>query len=986
MAKVVAGDAEAGGGSSWPSVLELEALMGEREMAALEALVKAKGGSGGVAGLMAILGTPSSGLDGSDVVQRRAFFGKNAFDAKPPTTYFERWWDAMHDGAIIVLSIMAALTILVWIFVEGVNCNKTGWMEPTALMFSINAITHTTAIIDYKKERMFAALTAQLDASNKKFVLRGGESLELADADIVVGDVMDEAALNGEPEPAEKTVEGAPFILSGTICCSGSGKLLVTAVGTHSVSGKIKAAVYGDDGDDDGGSPLFDKLDAMSVRIGKAGMFVSVLVFCVMFVLGILVNGSGARDVIHYAVQSITILAVAVPEGLPLAVTLSLAFSSSKMMSDNNLVKALKACETMGSATTICSDKTGTLTANRMTVRGACVAGCVLPAIDPRSGDADAAKPVGARILDAAQIPAALAAELGTLVAVCTMDESSVAPPEVAGGQAVFKGNPTECALLELAAGLGCDWRVVRESTAGRSEATRGEGHAFMFSSARKVMAWAVPRGDGFRVYVKGAAEIVLARCEAAATAEGSEPLDDERKERFYVQGVVKDFASDAMRTIALAYKDMPKPDAWEATSAATKNADGTDAYAAETGLTLLAVVGIEDPLRDEVPPAIARCYKAGIDVRMCTGDNLATAVAIASRCGILRDHHYVNMKASGDVTKLLPDRAMTGREIAKDAADIILLDDNFASIVTAAKWGRNVYDSICKFLQFQLTVNIAAICVAVVGAFRYQESPIAAVQMLWINLIMDSLASLALATEPPEESLLDKPPVNRSDSIISEQMWYNMFGHAAYQIVVMMLLYFDQGAALLRCEPAHRPHHGGCGGADFSKHHSALFNCFVMMTLFNEINCRKLHGETNVFEGVLKNPYFCSIWGVTMLIQVVGVQCAGGLLAVHKDGITSWQWVVCILFGAGELLWQKVINFVLRITKERAAEGPSAFREAGLLKFGSGKIALHGSVRDNTRSITSSQRSARSPSSRRRRQQKYAAQPSGGSEKSLST
>ena len=148
---------------------------------------------------------------------------------------------------------------------------------------------------------------------------------------------------------------------------------------------------------------------------------------------------------------------------------------------------------------------------------------------------------------------------------------------------------------------------------------------------------------------------------------------------------------------------------------------------------------------------------------------------------------------------------------------------------------------------------------------------------------------------------------MNRSDSIISEQMWYNMFGHAAYQIVVMMLLYFDQGAALLRCEPAHRPHHGGCGGADFSKHHSALFNCFVMMTLFNEINCRKLHGETNVFEGVLKNPYFCSIWGVTMLIQVVGVQCAGGLLAVHKDGITSWQWVVCILFGAGELLWQKV-------------------------------------------------------------------------------
>ena len=159
------------------------------------------------------------------------------------------------------------------------------------------------------------------------------------------------------------------------------------------------------------------------------------------------------------------------------------------------------------------------------------------------------------------------------------------------------------------------------------------------------------------------------------------------------------------------------------------------------------------------------------------------------------------------------------------------MLDDNFASIVTAAKWGRNVYDSVCKFLQFQLTVNIAAISVAVVGAFRYQESPIAAVQMLWINLIMDSLASLALATEPPDDALLDRPPVNRSDSIISEQMWYNMVGHAAYQVVVMMLLYYDLGADLLDTEPNGTPHHGKCGGAQvYSKHRSALFNAFVCL------------------------------------------------------------------------------------------------------------------------------------------------------------
>jgi Ca2+ transporting ATPase len=302
----------------------------------------------------------------------------------------------------------------------------------------------------------------------------------------------------------------------------------------------------------------------------------------------------------------------------------------------------------------------------------------------------------------------------------------------------------------------------------------------------------------------------------------------------------------------------------------------------------------------------------------------------------------------------------ISGTQIAKDAADIILLDDNFASIVTAAKWGRNVYDSVCKFLQFQLTVNIAAISVAVVGAFRYQESPIAAVQMLWINLIMDSLASLALATEPPDDALLDRPPVNRSDSIISEQMWYNMVGHAAYQVVVMMLLYFDLGADLLGTQPNGTPHHGKCGGVTvYSKHHSALFNCFVMMTLFNEINCRKLRGEWNVFKGLFKNPYFGSIWVLTMVIQVIGVQFGGAAIAVHKDGITSRQWLVCVLFGAGELVWQQVINVVHHLTKGGDEQvGEKGYRDAGILKIGSGRVALPETVRSaSSRSNESSQR-----------------------------
>ena len=658
MAEVV--DAEAGAAKNWPACRDLETLMGDRDMASLDALLEKAPAAkaGGVAGLAAWLGVdPASGLGADDVETRRSAFGKNAFDAKPPTGYLEFLWDASFAAA---RALFERSTPRPWSFgrVAATRFGETrarrrastryaaragartapsscwrSWRSsrsscgsssrrPSACRTATSSRSRSSCpspslptrpraaperatslqerrrsrrckkssrvaprrCIDYSKERMFARLTEELDASNKKFVLRGGKTLELADADIVVGDIvtfnahnaasipadgvlvagsgvkMDEAALNGEPEPAEKTVSEAPWILSGTVCTSGSGKLLVLAVGTHSVSGKIKAAVYGEEAEDDeGGSPLFDKLDKMSLQIGKAGMFVSILVFCVMFVFGVLVKKGPAKEIVHYVVQAITILAVAVPEGLPLAVTLSLAFSSSKMMADNNLVKTLKACETMGSATTICSDKTGTLTANRMTVRGAIVAGELVPALDPRTGGPEALKPVGERVVSSS-VPKAAVAELGKLISVDTMDESSVEPPEVAGGKPVFKGNPTECALLELASGLGADWRSLRDSTPGRSEATSGDGHPFMFSSARKLMSWAVPKsGGGFRVYVKGAAEIVLARCVSEIKGESlkPEPLDEKRRTDVYINGVVKTFAADAMRTIAMAY---PRP------------------------------------------------------------------------------------------------------------------------------------------------------------------------------------------------------------------------------------------------------------------------------------------------------------------------------------------------------------------------------------------------------------------------------------------
>ena len=532
-------------------------------------------------------------------------------------------------------------------------------------------------------------------------------------------------------------------------------------------------------------------------------------------------------------------------------------------------------------------------------------------------------------------------------IAIDTMNETVLYFKD--GKEEGSAGNPTEVALLHLVHDLGEDYEKIRDSTKGRSDKGKlgeflAQGKQYGFSSARKMMSWAVPREDGgYRLYSKGASEVVLARCVKFAGPDGS-PHELEKPTSDEFRDISLQYARRGMRCLALAYRDLPEGFDLNAMSDLVKNSDGSNAFEAETELTAIALVGIEDPLRPEVPRAIEKCYTAGIDVRLVTGDNANTAVSIAYQAGILRDFHFMdgttervtgnlkdNVLMEGKVfrskvyrrledgstefdqaefdkiwphlrvlarsspddkltlahglnqsnlfadkeycarlereegIKIFPDRqvvAMTGdgtndapalkradigfamgiagTQIAKDAADIILIDDNFASIVTAAKWGRNVYASIQKFLQFQLTVNISAVVTALVGAFAYQISPLAAIQLLWVNLLMDSLASLALASEPPVDELLQKPPVNRTDSMITKHMFANMLGQAAYQIAVVMTLLFA-GPELLNVKAGHKVEEED---DENSVHYTIIFNSFVWMQLFNEINCRKLKGE----------------------------------------------------------------------------------------------------------------------------------------------
>ncbi|XP_071228198.1 plasma membrane calcium-transporting ATPase 3-like isoform X8 [Salvelinus alpinus] len=837
---------------------------------------------------------------------------------------------------------------------------------------------------------------------------------------------IDESSLTGESDHVKKSVDKDPMLLSGTHVMEGSGKMLVTAVGINSQTGIIFTLLGAGEGDQEeekkdkkegnntpaveakqisimngkqdgtlennqnkakkqdeavamemqplksaeGGeveaekkkgnvpkkekSVLQGKLTKLAVQIGKAGLVMSaitVIILVMYFVIEtFVVQGREwltectpvyVQYFVKFFIIGVTVLVVAVPEGLPLAVTISLAYSVKKMMKDNNLVRHLDACETMGNATAICSDKTGTLTTNRMTV------------VQAYAGDQhfhmvphpDQMNPM---VLDT----------LVNAIAVNSAYTSKIMPPDKEGGLPKQVGNKTECALLGFVLDLKRDYAPVREQIPEEKLYK-----VYTFNSVRKSMSTVVQLPDGsFRLYSKGASEILLKKC-SSIMAGGGDPRGFRPRDRDeMVKKVIEPMACDGLRTICVAYKDLP----------ASPEPDWEDEAGIVSDLICITVVGIEDPVRPEVPDAIKKCQRAGITVRMVTGDNINTARAIAAKCGIIQpgddflcidgkefnrrirnekgeveqeridkvwpklrvlarssptDKHTLVkgiidstvleqrqvVAVTGDGTNDGPAlkkadvgfaMGIAGTDVAKEASDIILTDDNFSSIVKAVMWGRNVYDSISKFLQFQLTVNVVAVIVAFTGACITQDSPLKAVQMLWVNLIMDTFASLALATEPPTESLLLRKPYGRNNPLISRTMMKNILGHAIYQLTIIFTLLFagekifniDSG----RNAPLHSPP---------SEHYTIIFNTFVLMQLFNEINARKIHGERNVFDGILHNPIFCSIVLGTFLMQFVIVQFGGKPFSCTPLNVEQWLW--CLLVGVGELLWGQLITTV---------------------------------------------------------------------------
>jgi len=944
---------------------ELEEAVTERDK---DAIAKA-GGHLGIADKLKTdpkLGLCGTELSEENLTKRKEAFGVNEFEYPPPKSFLQLCRDALDDLTVQILCVAAIISLGIGAGLKK-HREEYGYLEGIAIVLVVFVVVFLQAYIDYVKEQKFRQLNSIKDNYAVK-VVRNGEVHAVTAGEVLVGDVVevsagdkvpadgvflegsklraDEAAMTGEPIGIAKSHDKDPFLLSGTTISEGSGRMAVVAVGSNSQWGVILKTLIVEPSS----TPLQDRLDVLVVTVGNFGIGAAIATFVASMIRWI-VNGSEGEgwdgvEILDYLINSVTIVVVAIPEGLPLAITLGLAFAMRKMMADQNLVRRLEACETMGSATQLNADKTGTLTQNRMTVTDAYLGGTQYDSVPPK---------------DISDEFAALLAE-----SVCVNSDANLAHNE--NGTIDHIGSKTECALLQMVEDLRTAGKGNLPASTNFAYVAGREKHEvaqrYHFTSARKRMSTAVPMNGGVRLHVKGASEIVVKLCTKMMQTDGS-VTDFSADDLAAAEKAITAMASTGLRTLCIAYVDLDT----------APGALGEEPP--EANLTLLGVAGIKDPIRPETAEAVRLLRQAGVVVRMVTGDNKLTAEAIAREAGILEDGDdglilegpvfrkmsqsekeavavkirvlarsspadkltLCNLQKSlGEVVSVTGDGTndapalkdadvgfalgIAGTEIAKEACDIVILDDNIASMAKAVLWGRNVFQSIRKFLQFQLVVNVVAVSLNFISAAAgITELPLAAVPLLWVNMIMDSMGALALATEPPSPHLMERKPFGRSAPLVNREMWRNIVVMSVYQLIVCLVLLFA-GQDLL-----------GIDETDGDAHYrtlrvnSVIFNTFVFMQIFSEINSRKIT-EWNVFEGIQDSPIFCFIIFLTIGTQAAFIEGVGRTVvgpAIGFMNLTGGEWAVCIVIGfcalpVGFIARQLPLDIFPGMTDEEAA------------------------------------------------------------------
>ncbi|KAK4034511.1 Ca2+-transporting ATPase [Parachaetomium inaequale] len=942
---------------------------------------------------------PSSHTD-DHYSDRRRVFGENKLPERKSKSFLQLAWIALQDRVLILLSIAAAVSLGLGLYQtfdghheEGRGA-RVGWIEGVAIIVAILVVVIVGALNDWQKERQFRRLN-QKKEDRVVTVIRSGKASRVSVHDVLVGDVMvleqgdvipvdgvllqghnvscDEASATGESDVVKKMPAEAvsqvllrdpeadasaiakldPFLLSGARVLDGVGTFLVTAVGPHSSLGRTMMALR----HDPGMTPLQARLGVLAGYIAKLGSAAGLLLFIVLFIEflarlpGNTESGEAkGQNFLRILITAITIIVVAVPEGLPLAVTLSLAFATKKMTKENNLVRHLQSCETMGNATVICSDKTGTLTENVMTVvegslglkgvtfgdKGVHQASdgrqMISTAEEDAKGGDKAAFPTNRSTeqLPTTRLSSALHTEFRELAKESVAINTTAFEGEENGGP-IFVGTKTETALLDWAK------RVLGLGPLPMERARYPLAQLFPFNSRQKCMAAVIELpGNMYRVLVKGAPEVVLAQC-STSVVDPRQPLSLSplrELDKVNISNAVSRYASRSLRTLALAYRDV---DTWPPEGSGTTSGQ-TELADILHDMTWIGVLAIQDPVRAGVPAAVRDCGRASVAVKMVTGDKGETARAIARECGIIssdgdglvmegsefrrlgeeqmravvRDLRVLarsspedkrvlveSLRSLGEVVAVTGDgtndapalkaadvgfsMGIMGTEVAKEASDIILMDDTFSSIVKALAWGRAINDAVKKFLQFQITVNITAVVLTFVSAVASDEerSVLNAIQLLWVNLIMDTFAALALATDPPNGSLLNRAPEPRTAPLITLTMWKMIIGQSIYQLAVGLTLHFAGPSFLDYPEPERR---------------TLVFNTFVFMQIFKLVNSRRIDNKLNIFEGLHRNHLFMLMMAIMVAGQVLIVYFGGDAFVVVR--LNGAQWAISLVLG----------------------------------------------------------------------------------------
>ena len=866
--------------------------------------------------LLAKTGTDSEkGLNPEQVEKSRRTYGTNSFVRQSHESLAKRIWDASTEPMLVMLIFAAIITLAVNItrYFTGGEYN---FLECVGIFAAIALSVVITIITEGKSAKAFEALN-KINEDTLIKVIRNGEPQLITQKEIVVGDIImietgdkivadgrlfssndlsvDESALTGESLPVKKdaefvcqkstpVAERANMLYSGCFVSAGNGQMLVTGVGNDTEFGQIAQELSSIEKTT---TPLQEKLDKLGKQITVLGASAAAIVFAIE-VLQFVMNGQLNLDTVSDAfITSIVLIVAAVPEGLPTIVAVSLALNIIKMSKENALVKKMIACETIGCVNIICSDKTGTLTENRMTVQKIYT---------------------GGELIDPEQLKDEM-----LLKNYCINSNANISEED---GSWSFIGNPTEGSLLAAAAKAGVDYQELRHA----ADIVR----VFPFSSQNKDMSTIVRENGKEILYVKGNPEKIISLCTGIS--------EEEKEKNFHL---MEEFQNKAGRLLAFAHKELE----------GQYNDEEQDEV--EQGLIYDGFVVISDPLSPDVYESIRNCRSAGIEVKMLTGDNIRTARAIANELHMLDDDHIAVeaadiekltdedlkealkkiqviarstplvkmrvvklLKEQGNVVAVTGDgindapaikhadvgiaMGIAGTDVTKEASDMVLLDDSFSTIIKAVQWGRGIYENFKRFIQFQLTVNVSSVVVVICSILAGFSAPFTALELLWINIIMDGPPALTLGLEPIRPDLLKHKPTRRNENIISKKMLLRIFVNGIFISVIFMLQHFKNFL-----------------GAAPEEEATVLFTLFVLFQLFNAFNCRELD-DTPMFKNLLKNKLMLGVFLLVLILQ--GIITQFGAAVFETVPLSAAMWGKMLLTAFTVIILNEGIKAVKRL------------------------------------------------------------------------